>query len=267
MRDKLRSGCHVPVDPLARHLTDYKVILATFRSAFPYVAVYYSGGYKTIGHTVLLGSKSPTQSGLQDGESAACGQPGARRPGRVNVAAVYDLLNGFGCRPGRDRRIQAGVPLNTDDRPCIIFSKFRLLDRPFMGLSRSCKYRITSFPTCTTWTAIRRAAIKETIDSNFEAVGYTRRPNPGIQGIQRGQSQNFNQPREVIVQNLLESKAIFEQVTGITPPRCASTAPTATRATFSTARRRARLPQLVAPRGRKRARPPCLSAAAGGPRP
>lgn len=192
---------------------DYRVILATFHTAFPYVAVYYSGGYKTMGHTVLIGSKSPLRVDYGKAKALLADSLVREDLGRVNVAGVYDLLSGFVLDQDAIDEFKAGVPLNTDDRPCIIFSKFRLLDRPFMGLSPLMTYRKNVFPQLCGIDEDSVAAVKDAVDRNFEAAGYTL----GGQILEfkeynLRQSQNFNQSTQVIVQNLLESRAMFEQV-------------------------------------------------------
>jgi spermidine synthase len=192
---------------------DYKVILATFHAAFPYVAVYYSGGYKTIGHTVLLGSKAPLKVDFKMAK-ALLGDARLREDlAQVNVFDVYDLFNGFVFDQEAIDEFRGEVPLNTDDKPCIIFSKFKLLDKPFMGLVPLVKYRKNIFPQLYDMDTDSAAAIKATIDSNFEAMGFTL----GGQILEFKEynvrmAQDFNQPRDAVVRNLLESKAIFEQI-------------------------------------------------------
>jgi spermidine synthase len=192
---------------------DYRVILATFHTAFPYVAVYYSGGYKTMGHTVLIGSKAPLRVDYGKAKTLLSDSLVREDLGKVNVATVYDLLNGFLLDQEAIDEFKDRVPLNTDDRPCIIFSKFRLLDRPFMGLSPLLEYRKNAFPQLYGIDADSVAAVKAAVDGDFEAMGYTM----GGQILEfkeynLRQSQNFNQSRQGIVQNLLTSKGIFETV-------------------------------------------------------
>jgi|WetSurMetagenome_2_1015567.scaffolds.fasta_scaffold00272_14 spermidine synthase len=191
---------------------DYKVILATFHTAFPYVAVYYSGGYKTMGHTVLIGSKSPLRIDYGKARALFSDSLVKNDLNRVNVFDLYDLLGGFVLDQEAVDEFKTTVPLNTDDRPCIIFSKFRLDDRPFMGLSPLMAYRKNVFSQLYGMDADSVASIKTAVDGDFEAMGYAM----GGQILEFKEynlrrTQDFNQPRDAIVQNLMESRALFEQ--------------------------------------------------------
>jgi spermidine synthase len=192
---------------------DYRVILATFHTAFPNVAVYYSGGYKTIGHTVLLGSKSPLKIDMKMANTLFADSLTRDDLAKVNVFNVYDFLNGFVLDQDAINEFRGEVPLNTDDKPCIIFSKFRLLDTPFMGLTPIIKYRKNVYDQLCNIDADSMAAIRETVDRNFQAMGYT----IGGQLLEFKEynvraAQDFNKSKDDVVRNLLESKAIFEQI-------------------------------------------------------
>ena len=192
---------------------DYRIILSTFHTAFPYVAVYYSGGYKTIGHTILLGSKSPLKVDFKKAQMLFGDSRIKQDLQQVNVLDVYDLLNGFVLDQEAIDEFRGSVPLNTDDKPCIIFSKFELRDKPFMGLTPIVKYRKNVYSQLYDMDNDSVAQIKQTVDKNFLAMGYTL----GGQILEFKEynvrmAQDFNQSRQVIVRNLMESKTIFEQI-------------------------------------------------------
>ena len=192
---------------------DYRIILNTFHKVFPFVAVYYSGGYKTIGHTVLLGSRSPltidfgrAQALLQDPQvKDDCAQ--------LNVFSVYDFINGFLMDQDALPEFIGGVPVNTDDKPGIIFSKFELEKKPYMGLSPIIKNRKSIFSQLSGLNPDSVLAVRQKVERNFEAMGH----------VFEGQTleyteatlrmtQDFSRSKTETVKNLFESKAIFEQI-------------------------------------------------------
>jgi spermidine synthase len=192
---------------------DYRIILSTFHTAFPYVSVYYSGGYKTIGHTILLGSKGPLKVDFKKAEKLFTDNQIKQDLQQVNVLDIYDLFNGFVLDQEAIDEFRGSVPLNIDDKPCIIFSKFELGDKPFFGLTPIITYRKNIFPQLCDMDSDSVAQIKQTVDRNFQAMGYTF----GGQILEFKEytvrmAQDFSQSRQVIVRNLLESKAIFEQI-------------------------------------------------------
>ncbi len=192
---------------------DYRTILATFHAAFPYVAVYYSGGYKTIGHTVLVGSKSPLAVDYGKAQTLFRDSVVRRDLDLVNVSTVYDLLSEFLLDQDAIDEFKNSVKLNTDDRPCIIFSKFQLENRPFAGLTPFMIYRKNVFSQLRDMPPDSEAAIRACMDRNFQAMGFTLGGQIlEFEEYNLRQAQDFNQSRRGIVKNLLESKAIFEQV-------------------------------------------------------
>jgi spermidine synthase len=192
---------------------DYRIILNTFHKVFPYAAVYYSGGNKTIGHTVLLGSKSPmkidftkAQLLLQDGrvkEDLA----------EVNVFSVYDMLNCFVLDQDAINSFAGSVPVNTDDKPLIIFSKFELETKPFMGLEPFIKNRTSVYPQLYDIDTSSAALVRQKVESNYEAMGSVLEGQMlEFEEYNLRQKQDFNQSKTGIVRNLNESRALFEQV-------------------------------------------------------
>jgi hypothetical protein len=188
---------------------DFRTILKTFHSAFPFVAVYYSGGHKTLGHTVLLGSNNPLTIDFAAAERLFKDARVKEDLGRVNVFNVYDLLNGFIMDESGVDDFAGGAPLNTDDRPRIIFSKSELLKTPYVGLAPLAKHRTSPYALLRNMDDQRLAQIRQAVDRNFEAMGYT------IQGqilefqeYTRRMEQDPDQPK---LKELNESKALFEQ--------------------------------------------------------
>jgi spermidine synthase len=192
---------------------DYRILLATFRAVFPYAAVYYSGGYKTIGHTMLLGSTKPMRIDVSRASRLFEDRQVKEDLERVNVFSVYDFLNGFIMDQDGIREFAGSVPINTDDRPVIIFSKFALHDRPYMGISSLARYRKNSYVQLCGIDSVTAAQIQRTVDRNFEASGSS------IEGqilefeeYTMRNRQDFGGPKEAIVKNLVESRALFERV-------------------------------------------------------
>jgi len=188
---------------------DFKTILKTFHSAFPFVAVYYSGGHKTMGHTVLLGSNRPLSIDFAAAEKLFQNDRIKEDLGRVNVFTVFDLLNGFITDEGGVDELAAGAPLNTDDLPRIIFSKSELMRTPYMGLAPIAPYRKSPLAHIGNVDAARSVQIRQTVERNFEAMGYTI----------EGQIIEFEERKRRITQDpdhpkrseLEESRALFEQ--------------------------------------------------------
>jgi spermidine synthase len=191
---------------------DYKTILSTFQTVFPYAAVYYSGGHKTIGHTVLLGSKKPMRIDFGKAEKLFQDKLTREDLERVNVFTAYDLLNCFIMDQDGMREYAGTAPVNTDDRPCIVFSKFKLHDNPYMGISSLIRYRKSISAQLYGTDNDTTAQVKRTVDKNFDAMSNS------IEGqilefeeYTMRMKQDFNQPNEAIVKNLNSSKALFEQ--------------------------------------------------------
>jgi spermidine synthase len=193
---------------------DYKIILRTFHSVFPFVSVYYSGGTKTSGHTLLLGSKSPMKVDFSRAEKLLDDSRVREDLTRVNVLSVYDLFNGLLMDQDAIDRFTAGVPCNTDDKPCIVFSKFELENRPYQGIAPLAGFRKNIFPSIINVDTAMAAQVKQTIDQTFEATGLSLE----AQVLENREytmrmTQNFDKSsREQMVRNLYASKALFDQV-------------------------------------------------------
>jgi spermidine synthase len=192
---------------------DYRIILKTFHSIFPFVAVYYSGGHKTIGHTVLLGSKKPMRIDYGLAEKLLQDRQVKEDMERMNVLSVQDLLSCFILDQAVIDEWGAGLPLNTDDRPCIIFTKFELENKPFMGIAPLVNFRKTVYPQLYGMDSAAAVRVKIAADRCFEAMGHT------LQGqileyneYTMRMKQDFSKSRTAVVKNLNESKAIFEQI-------------------------------------------------------
>jgi spermidine synthase len=189
---------------------DFRTILKTFHSAFPFVAVYYSGGHKALGHTVLLGSNNPLTIDFAAAERLFEDARVKEDLGRVNVFNVYDLLNGFIMDEGGVDDFAGSAPLNTDDRPRIIFSKSELLKTPYVGLAPFAMHRKSPYALLRNVDEQRRAQVRQTVDRNFEAMGYT------IQGqileFQEYTLRMEQDPDHPNFKELNKSKALFEQI-------------------------------------------------------
>jgi hypothetical protein len=110
------------------------------------------------------------------------------------------------------REYAGTAPVNTDDRPCIVFSKFKLHDNPYMGISSLIRYRKSISAQLCGMDNDTTAQIKRTVDKNFDAMSNS------IEGqilefeeYTLRMKQDFDQPNEAIVKNLNASKALFEQ--------------------------------------------------------
>jgi spermidine synthase len=192
---------------------DYRIILNTFHKVFPFVAVYYSGGYKTIGHTVLLGSKSPMA--MDFGKAQALLQDTQIKDdlAQLNIYSVYDFLNGFLMDQDALMELSGSVTVNTDDKPGIIFSKFELEKKPYMGLSPIIKNRKSIFPQLCGLNPDSALVVQQKVERNFEAMGHVFEGQllEYKEATQR-MAQDFSRSKAEIVKNLDESKALFERI-------------------------------------------------------
>jgi spermidine synthase len=191
---------------------DYATILATFRAVFPFAAVYYSGGYKTIGHTVLLGATKPMKIDVGRAKKLFWDRQIKEDLAQVNVFTMYDFLNCFIMDQDGIRECAASAPVNTDDRPRVIFSKFELHDKPYMGIAPLMRYRKSIDAQLCGMDNDTIEQIQRTVDKNFEAMGNS------IEGqilefeeYTMRNKQDFTGSNEAIVKNLNASKALFER--------------------------------------------------------
>jgi spermidine synthase len=191
---------------------DYRILLATFHAVFPFAAVYYSGGYKTIGHTVLLGSTKPMKIEVRRAKDLFLDSRIKEDLAQVNVFTMYDFLNCFIMDQEGIQECAGRVPVNTDDRPGIIFSKFELHDKPYMGIAPLIRNRKSISGQFYGMDSDTIAQIQRTVDKNFEAMGSS------IEGqilefeeYTMRNKQDFTGSNEAIVKNLNASKALFER--------------------------------------------------------
>lgn len=192
---------------------DYRIILNTFHKVFPFVAVYYSGGYKTIGHTVLLGSKSPLTIDFGRAQAILQDPQINNDLAQLNIYSVYDFLNGFLMDQEAIDGFSGSVPVNTDDKPGIIFSKFELEKKPYMGLSPIVNNRKSIFPQLCDLNPDSALAVRQKVERNFEAMGrFFEGQVLDYKEATLRMSQDFNQSKSGIVRNLNESKVLFEQI-------------------------------------------------------
>ncbi|HUI92555.1 MAG TPA: fused MFS/spermidine synthase [Chitinivibrionales bacterium] len=192
---------------------DYKIILNTFHTVFPYVAVYYSGGYKTFGHTVLLGSRSPMTIDFFKAQELFQNTQIKDDLVRLNINTIYDFFNGFLMDQDAIAQLAGSAPVNTDDKPRIIFSKFELEKKPFMELASIIKNRKSVYPQLSNLNPDSALAVKQRMERNFEAMGHV------FDGLMLEYKeatlrikQDFGKSKAQIIRNLMESKAIFEQM-------------------------------------------------------
>jgi spermidine synthase len=191
---------------------DYRIILNTFCSVFPFAAVYYSGGYKTMGHTVLLGSKNPMRIDVGKAEKLFEDRVTKEDLERVNVFSAYDFFSCFIMDQEGIREFAGGEPVNTDDRPAILFSKFKLDEKPYMGISSLARYRKNIFPQLCGMEEHAGARIQQTVENNFKATGSSLEGQIlEFEEYTMRMKQDFEVPKAAIAENLDKSKILFEQ--------------------------------------------------------
>lgn len=96
---------------------DVKSLVATFSSAFPYVAIFRAVG----SDLMLLGSKQPIQLDLKALDSHFGDPRISAELNRVKVRDIADLLSYYYFGPEGTAKFAAGAPLNTDDNALIEF--------------------------------------------------------------------------------------------------------------------------------------------------
>jgi len=192
--------------------SDYKMILQTFCSVFPHAALYYSGGRKTVGHTVLLGSKKAMNIDMRKATELLRDTRIREDLEQVNVFTLYDLLNCFVMDRDGINAFSEGARINTDDRPSILFSKFDLHERPSMGISGFMKYRRSVFPQLIGMNNDSIPQIQRTVDKNFEAMSNSMAAEiMEFEEFTARMKQNFEGSREETIRNLEQSRAMLEQ--------------------------------------------------------
>jgi spermidine synthase len=192
---------------------DYKTILATFHAAFPYVAVYYSGGRKNIGHTMLLGSRSPLTIDYAHANELFKDPQLKADLEAVNIYSPYDLFNGFIMDQDSIPVYIGNAPVNTDDLPRIIFSKFKLEGQPFMCVGQITHHRASVFSHLSNIDKDSIDLVRNTVERNSAAMMNT------IEGqviefreYMMRVGQKFDERnKEAILKNLAASKALYEE--------------------------------------------------------
>jgi spermidine synthase len=191
---------------------DYKILLSTFRAVFPYAVVYYCGGYKNTGHTVLLGSPSPLTIDLAKAQSLLLDTVVRQDCARVNVYTMFDFMNCFIMDQEGIHEFAGNAPVNTDDKPAIMFSKFELQDRPCMDIAAFAKYRRNVWSQLRGMDSGSAARTRSIVDRNFEAMGFSLEGQIlEFEEYALRMKQNFDGSRDEILKNLDESKSLFEQ--------------------------------------------------------
>ncbi len=125
----------VPMHGLAER--DFASILKTFHSAFPFVALYYAGGFKGVGHLVMLGSKRPLRIDVPHAERLFANAVVRDDLAGVNVLDLPDLFSGFLFDQGPIDSFAGDAPLNTDDKPIVAFATSDPPDAPSGSESES----------------------------------------------------------------------------------------------------------------------------------
>ncbi len=190
---------------------DYKVLLKTFHEAFPYAAVYYSGGRKNTGHTVLLGSKMPLRIDFTKAQKLLQDNQIKEDLGQVNITSVYDVFNSFVTDQDGIVEYAGTVPISTDDKPEILFSKIDSHNEPCVGLISIAKFRKNIFPQLFDLDSGNVVAVKQTIDTDFESMGYSMNAqNMEFEEYMLRMKQNFDKSYGETLQNLYASKTIIE---------------------------------------------------------
>jgi spermidine synthase len=151
---------------------DFKTLLKTFHSAFPFVAVYYAGGFKAAGHVVLLGSKSPLRIDVHHAEALFANDRVRDDLARVNVLSLPDLFNGFIFDQSAVDAFTGNAPLNTDDDPVVAFSTPEAGPAPSSWLSSIAKYRMSVYPELAGMDPEMAAGVERGLAASFEATGY-----------------------------------------------------------------------------------------------
>jgi spermidine synthase len=192
---------------------DYKIILNTFRSVFPYMTLWYSGGYKAIGHTVLCGSKKPLKIDVARAEALLTDRRVKSDLERVNIFSLQDVFNCFVMDQDSIAVFTGPAALNTDDKPVVIFSKAELWGNPFIGLSSMMRFRKNIYSVLFDMDSVKSGQVKQAIEKNYEAMSYS------IQG-QILEFEEFvmrmtfdpRQPEKILAANLSKSREMFKQV-------------------------------------------------------
>jgi spermidine synthase len=152
---------------------DYKRILHTFNSVFPYMSLWYTGGYKGIGHTIICGSKSPLNIDVGYVNTLLTQYEIKNNLKKVNIHGLQDILNCFVMNQENISAYYKGAGLNTDNKCQILFSRKQSWENPFIGLSDLMKFREIAFPYLRNLDSIQIDSIKNQIQKNYIANTYS----------------------------------------------------------------------------------------------
>jgi spermidine synthase len=149
---------------------DFLSVAETFHAAFPFVALYYAGGFKTMGHVVLLGSNQPLRIHVPSAEALFLSEPARTDLESVNVFGLPDLFSGFVTDQEGLEALAGGVPLNTDDKPVVVFSSGGRRER-HMGLGSLVGVRKSIFPALTAMEEPMASQVRSALEGTFAATG------------------------------------------------------------------------------------------------
>jgi spermidine synthase len=121
-RDHLAEGgllsCWVPLDLRPSEL---RMILRSFQEVFPHTTFWVASNCLNK-HGLILGGLQPLRIDLKHVKEAF-GRPGvAADLAEIAIHDAYDLLDCLVCDEDAVRKIAAGAPVNSDDRPLLEFS-------------------------------------------------------------------------------------------------------------------------------------------------
>jgi spermidine synthase len=192
---------------------DYKIILNTFRSVFPYMSLWYSGGYKAIGHTILCGSKNPMKIDMARAEALLADSRVKSDLERVNVFSLQDVFNCFVMDQDSIAVFTGPSALNTDDKPVVLFSKAELWDKPFIGLRSMMRFRKNIYSDLFDMDSVKSAQVKQTTDKNYEAMGHSIQAQIlEFEEFVMRMTFDPRQPENVLAANLSRSRGMLKQV-------------------------------------------------------
>ncbi len=193
--------------------SDFKTILETFHAVFPYVSLYYSGGYKAAGHVVLLGSRSPLRIDVRRAERLFADERVRTDLADVNVLSLPDLFNCFLFDQGAIDAFAAGAPVNTDDRPIVAFSASETPRVPRSWLASVARFRQSVFAQLSGMDDQAAPGIEQGLRTSFEATTYA------VEGqileaeeYAERLSLDLDRPDERTRQGLERSRSLLEQV-------------------------------------------------------
>lgn len=120
-RERLADGglfsCWVPLDLRPREL---RMVLRSFQQVFPHTSLWVASNCLNK-HALILGSLTPLRIDLgRVAAGVSCPEVAADLR-EIEIHDAYDLLDCYMCGEDAIRRLVAGDPVNTDDRPRLEF--------------------------------------------------------------------------------------------------------------------------------------------------